>query len=172
MPCDPGIIAQTEGGEWRTAPLSSPLTVQPGDRVEIDGTTAWLWRNGYYIDSREIGESEPYTPEAFEGPQTLDRVVFYRSSRMAAVATTLTNVTIDPNGTVRVNFSDGSEREVSVASMEAIADGLDTNVTLAQDILLAKLIREQPSLDDPDALNGSTVSIDTQGATPIVYTES
>lgn len=91
---------------------------------------------------------------------------------MAAIAVTLTNVTIGASGVVYLKYSNGTEKETSIAAMEALADGLDANETLAEDILAAKLIRAQPVLDNPDALNGSTVSIDSAGSAPVIYTEA
>lgn len=169
---DAGLIAQTKGGDWRQAPLDSPLSGVAGDIVEIDGTTAWLNRGGFYVASREIGGESEYDPQAFSGPFTVDRVVFFRRNAMPGIATTLVNASVDVGtGEVSVTFSDGETLSFpDFATLVSTVQAYDTNTTHAKNLLLLALVRRNPDGSNLDLLNGSSCTVDGIAAEPVVMT--
>lgn len=168
---DPGLVANTDKGRWMRAPLSAPLSVTIGDRVEVEGTTAWLLRGEHYVDSREIGESVEYEPPALVAPHELTEVIFFRRDPMPAAAVTLTNVTINQtSGVIRADFSDGSQLEHSdFAALVSAVDEYDTQTDHAKNLLLLALVRRSPDGSNLDALNGSSCTIDGQAANPVQF---
>lgn len=168
---DLGRIIKTSGGKWRQATLSAPLVTLPGDVLELDGSTVWQKRAGYYINSSTISEPTDYEPQPFELSQTISTVLFFEGKPMPAAAVTLTDVSINQGtGTVTVNWSDGSSQEyASFESLVNAVDDYDTNTEHAKGLLLLALVRRTPDGSNMDALNGSSITIDGIAATPVQF---
>jgi hypothetical protein len=168
---DNGLIAFTAGGKWLTAPLSPPLEVQPGDTIEVEGTTAWLKRDGHYITSRTIRNATEFTLQPFSEPHTIDHVTFYESKPMPAAAVTINDVVVNQTtGTVTAKFSDGSQDEYTdFAALVADVEDLDTDTAIARKLLLLGVIRRSPDGSNLDVLNGSSCTIDGSAANPVQF---
>lgn len=168
---DAGRIAFTTGGKWLTAPLSSPLEVQPGDTIEVEGETVHLKRDGYYIDSRTIGSATDFALQPFAEPTELTHVVFYQEKPMPAAAVTINEVTVNQtSGTITAKFSNGNSREfTNWEQLVGEVDNYDTDDTHAENLLLLGVVRRSPDGSNLDILNGSSCTIDGSAANPVQF---
>lgn len=170
---DLGRIARTEKGRWKRAPLSSPVAVLKTDVVEVEDGKAWILRNGHYVDSRDINfaAKTDLTLVPMSEPHTLTEVYFWERDPMPSVSATITNSTINQStGLVRINFSSGDQREFSdFAALQAVAEGIDSSVEMAQDLAILALVRRSPDGSNLDVCNGMCVTIDGAASQPVSY---
>ena len=155
-------------GEWREIEVTPPLNRQPGDVYEFTDGVLQQYRDGDLIEERMLGPGVPFTPGVETGTGLLSTVYFFKARKTMAVATA-TNVTLAASGTLRYDFSDGSQRELAGGVVDAIAlaDALDSNVELAQNLIIAKSVRHSPDGTALADIIGSSCTIDTAAATPI-----
>lgn len=162
-------------GTWRRLPVSPSLALLVGDVLKLaaDGVTLQQWRGATLIATRALTFPGDVTePEPSPVAQAINELFYFKEKHMA-IATTLTGVDAGgPGGIFYLNFSDGTQLEKTKVEMEEIADALDADAALARNVLISALIRAEPDLDNADAMNGSTVSIDTAGQAPIILTRS
>ena len=166
---DNAPFAASSKGEWREVPLVPSFTAQAGDSVGFDPATqtAYVLRGGVRVaEWALVGPGTPLPPSQFEGPQNLTRVIYFRSRHMAVK--TCTGVSVGGSGSVTFKFSDGNQRELTnhAAGVE-LANDLDSNDALAENILIAKAYRHSPDGTALADVIGSTCTIDTAAENPI-----
>lgn len=168
---DPGIIAATDGGEWRQQPLNLPLPVLGGDVLNITGNTLQLIRHGNVVATRTLGAETTFATQPIADSQTLTHVIHFRRTPVPSVSATITNTTINQaSGVVRVNFSSGDQREFAdFAALQAVADAIDTDPAKAQDLAILALVRRSPDGSNLDVCNGMGVTIDGAANQPVAY---
>lgn len=168
---DPGIIAATDGGEWRQQPLDSPLPVLAGDLLNVVGNTLQLIRGGLVVATRSLGPAISFATQPIAASQTLTHAIHFRKTPMPSVSATITNTTINQStGVVRVNFSSGDQREFAdFAALQAVADAIDTDPAKAQDLAILALVRRSPDGSNLDVCNGMGVTIDGAANQPVAY---
>lgn len=77
-------------------------------------------------------------------------------------------VSVAAAGTVRFDFSDGNQREIdNHAAGVVLANDLDANEQLAENVLIAKAYRHSPDGTALADIIGSTCTIDTAAENPI-----
>lgn len=163
------IFATTPGHSLCEATFEPFTGVQKTDTIEHDRAKVYLVRNGIRIQERELQAVQVVVPEPVQTLDEISKIRFYRNDHMAGIAVTLTGARIQENNHVAVDFSDSTSMEFSsIEELTVIADSLDQNIGLAKQVLVAQLIRAQPSLDDPHAIDGTTCAIDTSAAQPVM----
>lgn len=160
-------LATSENGTWHSITIEPPLFLQPGDKLRQIGSQILQERNGSIIAIRDIGVSQEFEPE-LTGPQNVSQAVFFRRNNVAGIAISLIDVQTTGN-TVLASFSDGTQRETDLTTLQQNAASINQNTELAKDLLLAILISKQPTLNDANAISGSMVSIDMAAATPVAF---
>lgn len=164
-----GIFLPDDRGEWRESPLSAPLSVIAGDSVRLSETeenTIEHVRNGVVIATRTFdGDGVPLAPSAFSGSQTMERVVWFRRDVMSPVSDTLQSVT-RTGDTFYFNFP-GVQRELTLAQVQALAASVMTQ-QLCQDLMIVRLAAVDPTFENVDQLNGSTITLAPDGQDMVI----
>jgi len=161
-------LATTPTGDWRQAAIDPPLTVEAGDTLRIIGKQIFQERNGNVIAIRDIGPSTAFDLP-IDGPGTLSNAIFFQRTTMSGIALTLVDVQTTGND-VLASFSDGTSLSTDLTTLQQDAVSVNQNTDLCKQLLLAALIARQRTLNDANAISGSTVSIDMAGSTPVVFT--
>lgn len=166
----PLIFAQSSLGEHREYGISPPINCLAGDLLTTDGRSVYLIRSGVVIETREVtGDGMAVGAMPLTAGVTLTSITFFRSRTMA-IALTLTSVNVQGE-VVYMNYSDGSQDETSVQGLENARAEVQS-LGLAKKILMADLITREPTLENADTANGSTISIDMAGQIPLILTRS
>jgi hypothetical protein len=147
--------------------VDPPLSVQPGDTFRTVGRQLFQERNSVVIAIRDIGTIEVFEP-SLDVPATIDHAVIFRRTHMSGIALTLVDVQTTGND-VLASFSDGTSLSTDLPSLQQQVADVNQNTDLAKQLLLAALIARQPTLNDANAISGSTVSIDMAGSSPISF---
>lgn len=87
---------------------------------------------------------------------------------MAGISLSLTGATVNETGGVLVSYGDSTQSETTLLDMQDEAAAFDQDSALAKKILRVLLIRNQPDLNDPHAIDGTSVAIDSQASQPII----
>lgn len=157
---------------YRKIDFSPPFVQQVGDIFPIDFAAGKIFqlRAGAVIAERHLalpglslGDNPPAT---FAG--SVHSVVYYQETR--PMTKTVTNVSVGGTGLVTFKFSDGQSRDVPThADGVALADTLDVDGNLTENLLIAKAYRHSPDGTDLQAIVGSTATIDTAAANPVQF---
>lgn len=154
-------------------PVDPPINnTLAGDRIEIVGSTLKVWRGPTLIAERTL-VLPGTTVESGVIPATRDLTsVFYIEDRkMPGITATNTNVAInETTGTIRFDFSNGDQREFQdLNALKSAVQKYDTDVSIAQDIVILKAIRNSPDGSNLTTMVGQGVSCDFNGTHPIVF---
>lgn len=152
--------------------IADPLLHVAGDQYARVGSELRQMRGATVVATRDLSEAtkEVLTDSDHIGPS--QTTAFYEEFAVAT-AKTLTNVSVSGAGAIIVTFNDNQvELSGGHADGVAIAEALDANGALAEQILIAKMYRHSPDGTDIGDAIGSSVLVDSQADTPIVYTPS
>lgn len=152
--------------------IADPLIHVAGDQYVRVGDELRQMRGTTIVATRDLTEAtkEVLTESDHIGPK--ETIHFYEEFAVAT-AKTLTNVSVAGSGAIIVTFNDNQvELSGGHADGVAMADALDANGSLAEQILIAKMYRHSPDGTGIEDAIGSSVLIDSQADTPIVYTPS
>jgi hypothetical protein len=168
VPCDPGQIASTKGYRIKTAVIDPPFERQPGDRFEVEGQTIWLKRNGYYIDSRQIGPAETVEPQPMQSAGIVDRVYWQEPIMLTPVSTSLSDVSQPVPGSFTFTNQNGETTPaMDLEQIDAIVNEVQANADFAMKVLIAYW-RVNGGVDNPDSLNGTQYVANLGAITPIL----
>lgn len=162
---------------YRELTLDPPFAVLAGDRFPVDRSTSTIYqiRGTAIVDSRVVsfpGALIGETPAA-ESDGVFGRILIWEEHRMPGVTISITKIRRGTAEQVYVDFSNGDQLPFeTLADVASVADEVDASVTIAQKILIMKMIRESPDGAKLGAAEGSQVSINgSAGVTePVVYT--
>lgn len=151
--------------------VAEALVHQEGDGYAHVGDTIQQIRSGLVIATQPIVATEILASSDHVGQNST--LYFYEGFPMP-VSKTVTGTSIGPSGVVRINFSDGNQRELAGGHAEGvdIADALDADGDYAERILIAKAYRHSPDGTGLNDIIGSTVTIDSSADVPIQFTPS
>ena len=152
----------------RKVTVSPPLMRKPGDEFALVPGKIQQWRGGNLIAERTIDVlGSPVVTNDFFGTS----IGHFYLEQVMGVSATITNVTINQvTGQINTVFSDGQGRQYSNwADFVAQRGGLDADNELCRSLLELRLLGVTPDGSNLDALNGSTVTIDRQAATPVQF---
>lgn len=166
------LVVGINKGQWRQSALATPLSLLPGDTLEVTANqTIVQKRGGNIVAQSAFGmPGAAVAPSSILSHQMLSSLFFYQEQVMPGVIETLTSVNIDPSGTIRFGF-DGTELEFTnlAAALESV-EGIDTTPSLARQMLVLKTLRNSPDGTNLENMLGGSCSIDFQASTPVVVT--
>jgi hypothetical protein len=165
--------------ELTPSPAVPPHTVLTGDYFEVDqtaqqikhkrGTATVATYGASSWPGENLGEFPPYKP--FAG---VFKVVYPKEKRMPGTNVALTNIRFGSGDAIIADFSNGNQRELpgGLPDLASVANTVDTNDSLAEDILLAMAYRSSPDGANLGAMIGAQVAINCANgvADPVVYT--
>lgn len=167
------LVATSSAGEHREFPLSPPLSVLPGDVLTTNGRTLYLIRGGTVVATRETsGDGTLFVPPPITEARTLTSILFFRGPKVPGKIATITNIVLAVNGTLRVNFASGTEREFAGGVAEALSatEYLDTEDTTAEDMAILSAVRSSPDGTNLGVRIGSSCAVDFYANQPVVLT--
>lgn len=165
-------LIQSDKWTWQTAAIDPPLTVLAGDVISEFGGQLLVTRGGVVVETRTIGPVTTVAAVVTE-PSTIRSAVFLKVKPMPGQNVSCTQVRENAStGAVTFDFSSGSNREIADwAGVEFIANSLDSNPTLAEDILIGKAFRASPDGANKTTQVGAQVSVNLTADNPVIYTE-
>lgn len=156
------ILSASKKGEFRKANLDSPFTMKVGDVCVQDGNTIHFIRNNVVIASRQIVGQAVAAPIAAANPESVNSVVFFWRAPMSGVVATALPPRIDSaTGIVTFPFTDGQDVQYpSITEAITQTDFIDTDNTLAKQMLIRMMCKRSPDGTNLHQLVGATCTID------------
>lgn len=166
------ILSRSENGEFVTAPLDQPVQIQIGDEVIRDGNTITVLRNGTVVAVRTFGPAS-VAPVVAQQNELISSVLFFRSNPVSGQSVVLTGVTESQSGVVTFKFSNGSSREFTEgwSQVGSLLGAMDTDPTLAEDILMLKSFRNSPDGTNKLSMLDVNCAVNFDAGTPIALIE-
>lgn len=165
------VLANSVDGAWREATFSPSFSLLVGDIVRQDGSQVIQMRGGIVIATATITSVETVVPDApsdFSG--AVSKVTFFRRDHVNGISTAMTGSTIDEDGNITISYGDDTQVQTTLTDLTQEANDLDQDIALAKRLCRIKLVRDQPTLADPHALDGMSVAINSQSAQPVIIT--
>jgi hypothetical protein len=146
---------------------------QENDEITLVGSRITIKRNGTVIYSARLDAiSQPFEICGF-GNQAAINTIFWEK-RMPGINVALQGVIENQtSGTVRFQFSDGTENEYSAwADVSDIADQIDADSVWLKKLIIARSYRSSPGGENKTTQVGAQASANLVASEPITYTEA
>lgn len=134
--------------------VDPPFHALPGDKVERDGTAAYLKRNGATVATSVAG-----TPVNLEsGDVTTKRVIssIFEAEEITMGLLQILDVTHNPSGTKTVHFPGGNSTEYGIGDLDAAADEAETPEFLFK-IMAARWRNRSPTYASDESITNKMI---------------
>lgn len=150
--------------------LVPPAVFEEGDTWVREGNYLNQVRNGHVVYTWNL---KALQSKRLQVPTSIGNVIskFYLEQGMAGQNVALTRVEIGEQGQVSFTFGDGSGLEYpNWDALQDEANSIDTNVALAQKMIIAKSYRNDPAGVNKANFVGGQCSVNMDADQPIILT--